>query len=209
MEGPSPIESSLFAQGYSRIAGVDEAGRGPLAGPVVSAAVLCQPETIIPGVADSKKLSAGKREALFDLIQEKAAAVTVAIVNEDCIDKMNIFHATMRAMYEAVSGLELNPDYILVDGNHPIPGINPCEPVVKGDSKAQCMRAASIIAKVTRDRLMEQMHKTYPQYGFDRHKGYATRVHIAALQMYGLSPVHRRTFCRRILNRHTQLELIP
>lgn len=174
------------------IAGIDEAGRGPLAGPVVAAAVIL-PEELIDGLNDSKKISEKKRESLFEVIQQKAI-VGVGILPEKVIDKLNIYHATKLAMLHAVEKLSTRPDFILIDGNMGIDSEINHEPVVKGDSKSASIAAASIIAKVTRDRIMYELHEKYPDYGFDKHKGYPTKVHIESLKEFGASPVHRRSY---------------
>ncbi len=176
------------------LAGVDEAGRGPLAGPVVAAAVILDELNPIAGLADSKKLTARQREALFDEIRAKALCCSIALASVEEIDELNILHATMLAMRRAVEGLRLRPALVQVDGNR-IPPLNvPAQAIVKGDSKVQAISAASILAKVHRDRLCEQLHEAYPQYGFSGHKGYPTADHVAALQAHGATPAHRRSF---------------
>lgn len=176
------------------MAGVDEAGRGPLAGPVVAAAVILDDQNPIAGLADSKKLTARQRERLYDEIRAKALCCCVAEASVEEIDQLNILHATMLAMRRAVEGLRLKPGLVLVDGNR-IPVLKiPAEAIVKGDSKVAAISAASILAKVHRDRWCEQLHEAYPQYGFATHKGYPTADHLAALQKYGPIEVHRRTF---------------
>ncbi len=177
------------------IAGVDEAGRGPLAGPVVVAAVILDPARSIAGVGDSKTLSEKRREALFPLIQAQAVAFHVHIVGVDLIDSINIFQATMRGMREAVIGLAIAPTLARIDGNK-IPPDLPCaaEAWVGGDARDAAIGAASILAKVTRDHYMLELHQRWPQYGFDRHKGYPSPQHIAALREYGPCPEHRRSF---------------
>ena len=177
-----------------RIAGVDEAGRGPLAGPVVAAAVILDPERPIAGLADSKKLSAKRREQLAGQIIERALAVGVGIVEADMIDRINILQATMLAMQQAVGGLDLLPDEVLVDGNRaPELGL-PTRTLVGGDALDQAISAASIIAKTRRDGIMVALHQKYPEYGFDRHKGYPTKAHLEALERWGACAVHRRSF---------------
>jgi ribonuclease HII len=176
------------------IAGVDEAGRGPLAGPVVAAAVILDDLNPIAGLADSKKLTALKREKLFDEIKAKALCCSIAEASVQEIDQLNILQATMLAMRRAVEGLRLKPTKVLVDGNRlPVLGIL-AEAIVKGDSKVPAISAASILAKVHRDRWCEQLHQQYPQYGFDQHKGYGTELHLKALQTHGATPWHRRSF---------------
>jgi ribonuclease HII len=176
------------------IAGVDEAGRGPLAGCVVAAAVILDELNPIKGLADSKKLTALKRAKLYDEIRAKALCVAVGEASVEEIDRLNILQATMLAMQRAVAGLRLKPTLVLVDGNR-IPQLDiRAEAIVQGDAKVQAISAASIIAKVTRDRQCEALHAQYPQYGFDGHKGYGTAVHMAALKAHGATPVHRRSF---------------
>jgi ribonuclease HII len=176
------------------IAGVDEAGRGPLAGPVVAAAVILDDRHAIKGLADSKKLSARRREALFDEIRAKALCCSVAQASVEEIDELNILQATLLAMRRAVMGLRLPPKLVLVDGNRlPVLDIR-AEAIVKGDDKVPAISAASILAKVTRDRWCLEYHQQFPQYGFDQHKGYGTADHLAALRLHGPCPQHRRTF---------------
>jgi ribonuclease HII len=176
------------------IAGVDEAGRGPLAGNVVAAAVILDDLRPIKGLADSKKLTALRRDKLYDEICAKALCVSVGQASVEEIDKLNILQATMLAMQRAVSGLRLKPAKVLIDGNR-IPKLDVlAEAIVQGDAKVQAISAASIIAKVTRDRQCAELHLSYPQYGFDGHKGYGTAEHLAALREHGPTPVHRRSF---------------
>jgi ribonuclease HII len=176
------------------VAGVDEAGRGPLAGPVVAAAVILDDENPIKGLADSKVLTALKRERLFDEIRAKALAICIAEASVEEIDRLNILQATMLAMRRAVEGLRLPPAKVLVDGNR-LPVLRvPAEAIVKGDAKVRAISAASILAKVHRDRLCEQLHQAWPAYGFDGHKGYPTAEHLAALRAHGACPAHRRSF---------------
>jgi len=188
-------ESELWRNGCLRIAGIDEAGRGPLAGPVVAAAVIFPANhAFIPGINDSKKLTPAAREQMIRVIQEKAAAIGIGIVPHEEIDKINILQATFKAMREAVTALSLVPDYLLIDGNKK-PGIDlPQRCIVKGDSLSMSIAAASIVAKVTRDRIMVEYDRQYPHYGFARHKGYGTARHIAAIREFGLCPIHRRSF---------------
>ncbi len=185
-----------------RIAGVDEAGRGPLAGAVVAAAVILDPENPISGLADSKKLSEKKRALLFDRITEGAIAWAVGEANIDEIESLNILHASMLAMQRAVVALTTAPTQVLVDGNRCPELPYPSEAIIKGDSKVQAISAASIIAKVTRDRQMQQWDKHYPDYGFAQHKGYPTKQHYAALKQLGPTPIHRPSFLMKHLNSH-------
>ncbi len=176
------------------VAGVDEAGRGPLAGPVVAAAVILDEQRPIAGLADSKKLTAARREKLYDEIRAKALCCCVAEASVEEIDRLNILQATMLAMQRAVAGLRLKPTLVLVDGNR-LPVLNiRAEAIVKGDAKVQAISAASILAKVTRDRGLAELHQAYPQYGFDKHKGYGTELHLQALRAHGPCPEHRRSF---------------
>lgn len=192
------IEKVCREKGYKYIAGVDEAGRGPLAGPVFAAAVILPEDIYIEGINDSKKLSEKKREELFDVICEKADAYCIAEVPENRIDEINILNATFEAMNKAVDGLKICPDYVLVDGNR-IAGMKiPNETVVKGDAKSISIAAASILAKVSRDRLMYKMAEKYPEYGFDKHKGYGTKAHCEAILKYGPCDIHRTTFLKKI-----------
>ena len=176
------------------VCGIDEAGRGPLAGPVVAAAVILDPARPIPGLNDSKKLSERKRELLAVLIRERALAWAVAEATVEEIDRLNILHATMLAMQRAVAGLKVRPDSALVDGNRRPKLDMPAEAVVKGDGKIASIAAASILAKTVRDAGMLALHARYPQYGFASHMGYPTAAHYAALETHGASPVHRRSF---------------
>ncbi|TXH31354.1 MAG: ribonuclease HII [Burkholderiaceae bacterium] len=176
------------------VAGVDEAGRGPLAGPVVAAAVILDDHKPIKGLADSKKLTALRREKLFDEIRAKALCCSVALATVEEIDRLNILQATMLAMQRAVKGLRLKPAKVLVDGNR-LPVLDVvAEAVVSGDALVQAISAASILAKVTRDRMLDELHAQHPLYGFDRHKGYGTAQHLAALREFGPLPEHRRSF---------------
>ena len=176
------------------ICGVDEAGRGPLAGPVVAAAVILDPRQPIDGLNDSKKLTAARREMLAVEIREKALAWAVAEASVQEIDRINILQASLLAMQRAVSGLSLMPEKALVDGNKCPVLAFPVEAIVGGDGKLAAIAAASILAKTVRDALMQELHVLYPQYGFDRHKGYPTALHLAALREHGISPVHRRSY---------------
>jgi len=174
---------------------VDEAGRGPLAGPVVAAAVILNPDQPIPNLDDSKRLSANKRKALFDLIFSRATSVGVGLVDINEIDRINILNAALKAMRIALEKLSITPEIILVDGNRPVPGLEIEQyPLIKGDSRIPSIMAASIIAKVTRDEIMIQYSRDYPQYRFQRNKGYGTTEHIRALKEHGPCPIHRRSF---------------
>lgn len=191
------IERSLFAQGIHPIAGIDEAGRGPLAGPVCAAAVILPEGLVIEGLNDSKKLSDKKRRALYDIIINQAVAYGIALVDEKTVDEINILQATFLTMRQAAEQLTVQPALALVDGNR-APGLRvPVQTVVKGDSLSANIAAASILAKVTRDRLMERLDAEYPQYGFAVHKGYGTKAHYAALREYGPCPIHRMTFLKK------------
>ncbi|HET8869873.1 MAG TPA: ribonuclease HII [Aquabacterium sp.] len=184
----------LFRPTSGLVAGVDEAGRGPLAGPVVAAAVILDDMQPIEGLADSKKLTARQRDKLYDEIRAKALCCSIAEASVEEIDEINILQATMLAMRRAVEGLRLKPSMVLVDGNR-LPVLKvPAEAIVKGDSKVAAISAASILAKVHRDRLCEQLDEAYPQYGFAGHKGYPTADHVAALKLHGVTPAHRRSF---------------
>ena len=191
------FEKKYAAMGYQLICGVDEAGRGPLAGPVCAAAVILPPDIEIPGLNDSKKLTDKKRRELFDIITAEAVSYGIALVSEKEIDEINILQATFRAMEQAVARMDVMPDIVLVDGNREPRMPYPVKTVIKGDSLSASIAAASILAKVTRDRLMEQLDATYPQYGFAVHKGYGTKRHYAALTEFGPSPIHRMTFLKK------------
>jgi len=188
------LEASAIRRGAKWVAGVDEAGRGPLAGPVVAGAVILAPERIPVGIDDSKKLTPRKRCQLFAEISRTAVAVGIGIVEPAEIDRLNILRAALKAMQLAVDRLNPVPDHTLVDGNHAMPGTRAQSAIVKGDSRSLSIAAASIIAKETRDRLMANHHEDYPAYGFDRHKGYPTAAHRAVLAEIGPCPIHRRTF---------------
>ncbi|MCH5298314.1 MAG: ribonuclease HII [Ruminococcus sp.] len=192
-------ENEVKNKGFHYICGVDEAGRGPLAGPVCAAAVILYENQIIEGVNDSKKLSEKKRETLFDVIKEQALAYSIAFATVEEIEEMNILNATMLAMKRAVEGLNVKADYALIDGNR-LPPLNiPCEYVIKGDAKSMSIAAASILAKVSRDRLCSEYAEKYPQYGFEKHKGYGTKLHRDALLQYGPCEIHRMSFLGKIL----------
>lgn len=193
------FEQQAAARGYSAICGVDEAGRGPLAGPVCAAAVILPENTVIDGVNDSKKLSEKKREALFDVICETARSYSIAYASVEEIEELNILNATMLAMKRAVEGLDVKADYAMIDGNR-TPDLNiESEFIIKGDAKSMSVACASILAKVSRDRLLYEYAKEYPQYGFEKHKGYGTKAHIEALKEYGPCPYHRMSFLKKIL----------
>ena len=193
------FEHEYAKKGYKVIAGMDEAGRGPLAGPVCAAAVILPENTIIDGVNDSKKLSEKKREALFDVIKSSARSYCIAYATVEEIESMNILNATMLAMKRAVEGLDVKADYAMIDGNR-LPDLNiDSEFIIKGDAKSMSIAAASILAKVSRDRLLCEYAKEYPEYQFDKHKGYGTKAHIEALKKYGPCPYHRMSFLGKIL----------
>jgi ribonuclease HII len=187
-------ERALWAQNIEHIAGVDEAGRGPLAGPVVAAAVIFPKEFVMYGVDDSKKLSARKREELFIMISHQAMSVGVGIIDHKVIDRINILQATHLAMRRALENLAVKPDYVLVDGNSFKHDTLHFQNIIGGDAKSFTIAAASIIAKVTRDRLMCKLDACFPQYGFARHKGYGTPQHIEAIRAYGICEIHRKSF---------------
>lgn len=195
------IENNLYNQGYKYICGVDEAGRGPLCGPVVAAAVILPKDICIEGVNDSKKLSEKKREKLYDDIMTRALAVGVGISDVDVIEKVNILNATKLAMIQAINNLQITPDYVIVDGNQKIDITIPLDTVIKGDAKSESIACASIIAKVTRDRMLLKYDKEYPEYGFSKHKGYGTKLHIEAIKKYGITPIHRPSFCKKFINK--------
>ncbi len=188
------FDQNLRRSGLTLIAGVDEAGRGPLAGPVFASAVILPPDNGLPSLLDSKRHSAARREALAETIRGEALAWSVARVEHDVIDRVNILQATLMAMAEAVRTLPVLPDLVLIDGTHAPDCPFPFRCVPKGDSLSQSVGAASILAKVERDRVMVRYAQTYPQYGFERHKGYGTAEHLAALAVHGPCPIHRRTF---------------
>lgn len=195
------FECKAKEKGYKYICGVDEAGRGPLAGPVCAAAVILPDDTIIEGVNDSKKLTEKKREALFDVIIERAEAYSIAFATVSEIEEYNILNATMLAMKRAVEGLEIKADYAMIDGNR-MPSLDiDGETIVKGDAKSMSVACASILAKVSRDRLLYEYAKEYPQYLFEKHKGYGTKAHIEAIKQYGPCPYHRPSFLKKINGR--------
>lgn len=194
------FETLAKDKGFKLVCGVDEAGRGPLAGPVCAAAVILPETCEIEGLNDSKKLSEKKREALYDVICDKALAYSVAFGSIEEIEKLNILEATFIAMNRAIDGLEIKPYYALIDGNRVPKDIKiPCETVVKGDAKSCSIAAASILAKVTRDRLMLEYDKQYPEYNFKKHKGYGTKEHTDLILKHGVSPVHRPSFLKKLL----------
>lgn len=193
-------ENELRAQGYKFVCGVDEAGRGPLAGPVCAAAVILPPDTLIEGVNDSKKLSEKKREELFDVVINTALAYCIAFGSVEEIEEHNILATTMMTMKRAVEGLSVKADYAIIDGNK-TPALDiPSKPIVKGDANSMSIAAASILAKVSRDRLMLEYAKEYPQYCFEKHKGYGTKLHNEMILQHGPSPIHRMSFLKKLLN---------
>ena len=192
------LENEIFAEGYETLCGVDEAGRGPLAGPVYAAAVILPRGLQIPGLNDSKKLSEKKREELFDLICEKALDYAIAWASVAEIEERNILGATMLAMNRAIGGLRTKPDLALIDGNRNRDIETPSRCIVKGDARCADIAAASILAKVSRDRVMLELAKEYPQYHFEQHKGYGTALHYEALREFGPSPVHRPGFLKKM-----------
>jgi ribonuclease HII len=189
----SVYEKDLRKQGFQLLAGIDEVGRGPLAGPVVAGAVILPNEFYLPGLNDSKKVSEAKREQFFEIIKKEALAIGIGIIHSEEIDRLNIYQATKKAMLEAVTELDMIPDHLLIDAMKlevPMPQIS----IIKGDAKSISISAASIMAKVTRDRIMKDYAKSYPQYGFDQNVGYGTPAHISALKSFGPTPWHRRSF---------------
>jgi len=198
------FEKECWRLGHPHVAGVDEAGRGPLAGPVVVAAVVFKPHTTIDGVTDSKQLTEAQREHFFDVIRNEAAAFHVEIIDHETIDRINILQASLLGMRRCVEHLTIKADFVLIDGNHDaFPKTdyygNRQKPIVKGDSKSLSIAAASILAKVTRDRLMAEYDKVFPLYDFAKNKGYPTPEHISALKVNGMCTIHRRTFCAALL----------
>ena len=193
-------ESAANEAGFRFVCGVDEAGRGPLAGPVFAAAVILPPDFYLEGLDDSKKISAKKREALFEVICSKALSFSIASADHTEIDRFNILNATFLAMKRAVEGLSIAADFALVDGNLAPRGLEiPCRPIIKGDGISASIAAASILAKVSRDRLMEELDRQFPVYQFSKHKGYPTALHRELVREYGPSPVHRMSFLKKIL----------
>lgn len=194
------FEKAAVNSGFSCICGVDEAGRGPLAGPVCAAAVILPEGAVIAGLDDSKKLTEKKREKLYDIIKQTAVAYSVAYGTLEEIETVNILEATYLAMNRAIEGLTIKPDFALIDGNRVPRGIKiPCETIVKGDSKSMSVAAASVLAKVTRDRLMLEYDKKYPEYNFKKHKGYGTKEHTELIKQYGPCEIHRLSFLKNIL----------
>lgn len=193
-------ENELRKKGFNTICGIDEAGRGPLAGPVVIASVIMPANSMIEGVNDSKKVSEKKREILYDKIIEEAISYGVAIIGQDEIDEINILNATKKGLTMSLKELIVKPDIILVDALEHIDTMGiPYESIIKGDAKCYSISCASIIAKVTRDRIMREWDKVYPEYNFAQHKGYGTAKHIEAIRQYGLCPIHRRSFTKNII----------
>ena len=193
------IQNSMYAEGYNIICGVDEAGRGPLAGPVYAAAVILPRGVEIQGLADSKKLSAPRREALFDEITSVADSFGIAFATVQEIEARNILNATYLAMNRAMDMLEPKPELALIDGNQSRGITYPCRVYVKGDDRCALISAASILAKVARDRYMDTLAEMYPNYGFEKHRGYGTKVHYAALREHGITEVHRRSFLKKLI----------
>ena len=194
------IEKDLYSKGFKNICGIDEAGRGPLAGPVVVAGVIMPKDSMIEFVNDSKKVTEKRREKLYDVIMEEAISYCVSVIDQDVIDEINILNATKKGVTDVVDGLEIKPDLILVDALEHINtrGI-PYEPLIKGDARCYNIAAASILAKVTRDRIMRQWDEIYPEYGFLSNKGYGTAKHIEAIKQYGLCPIHRKSFTKHFV----------
>lgn len=195
-------ENDAMNKGYDVVCGVDEAGRGPLAGPVFAAAVILPKGHIIEGVNDSKKLSEKKRDMLYDKIIDECVSYSIGTASEKEIDEINILRATFLAMRRAVEGLEVKPEIALVDGNQvpPLDNVD-VETVVKGDAKSASIAAASIIAKVSRDRYMFEMAEKYPEYHFEKHKGYGTKLHYEMIEKYGICDIHRKSFLKKVLNK--------
>lgn len=194
------MEKEFFDKGVKYIAGIDEAGRGPLAGPVVVASVILAPDSMIEGINDSKKIAENKREKLYDMITQEAISYGVGIVYQDEIDEINILQATKKGLTMAIQQMEIKPNIILVDALNGIDTLGiPYKSIIKGDAKCYSISAASIIAKVTRDRIMREWDKVYPQYGFSSHKGYGTAKHIAAIKEYGPCSLHRRSFIKHFI----------
>lgn len=188
----------VMKEGYSAVCGIDEAGRGPLAGPVCAAAVILPNQCVIAGLNDSKRLTEKQREFLFDLIRDRAVAYGIGWASEQEIDEINILQATFLAMRRAVERLKVPADFALVDGNRMPPLQIPGKTIIKGDGKCACIAAASILAKVSRDRLLRDLDYKYPMYGFAKHKGYGTKAHYEAIKRYGVLPIHRRSFLKKL-----------
>ena len=194
------IDKEFFDMGMKYVCGIDEAGRGPLAGPVVVASVILPKDSMIEGINDSKKISESKREKLYDVILQEAISYGIGIIYQEEIDEINILQATKKGLHEAVENMEIKPNVILVDALTGIDTLGiPYKSIIKGDAKSYSIGAASIIAKVTRDRIMREWDKIYPEYGFAGHKGYGTAKHIEAIKKYGLTPIHRKTFCKNFV----------
>ena len=194
------IENEIYLNGTNLIAGIDEAGRGPLAGPVVVSCVILDKNSMIEGVNDSKKISENKREKLYEIITKEAISYGVGIVMQDEIDEINILQATKKALTKAISSMKIKPNLILVDALTGIDTLGiPYMSIIKGDAKCYSIGAASIIAKVTRDRIMREWDKVYPEYGFGSHKGYGTSKHIEAIKKYGICPIHRKSFVKNFI----------
>ena len=193
-------EDELRKKGFKTICGIDEAGRGPLAGPVVVASVIMPEDSIIEGVNDSKKISEKKREKLYDQIIEEAISYSISIIGQEEIDEINILNATKKGLTNCLKELKVKPDLIIVDALSHIDTLGiPYESIIKGDAKCYSISAASILAKVTRDRIMREWATIYPQYGFEQHKGYGTAKHISAIKEYGACPIHRKTFIKHFI----------
>ena len=200
LEKLKEIEKDLNSKGFNKICGIDEAGRGPLAGPVVVAAVIMSKDSIIEGVNDSKKVSEKKREKLYDEITNSAISYGVAIIDQKEIDDINILNATKKGLTEALMQLSEKPDIILVDALTGIDTLGiPYQSIIKGDAKSYSIASASIIAKVTRDRIMRQWDEIYPEYGFEKHKGYGTKAHIEVIKNNGICPIHRKSFVKNFI----------
>ena len=194
------IDKEFFDMGMKYVCGIDEAGRGPLAGPVVVASVILPENSMIEGINDSKKVSESRREKLYDIILSEAISYGIGIIYQEEIDEINILQATKKGLHEAVSNMEIKPNVILVDALTGIDTLGiPYKSIIKGDAKSYSIGAASIIAKVTRDRIMREWDKVYPEYGFAGHKGYGTAKHIEAIKKYGLTPIHRKSFCKNFV----------
>lgn len=194
-------ENEQYQQGFKVVCGIDEAGRGPLAGPVYAAAVILKKGQTIEGVNDSKKLSEKKRKALYNKIIDECLAYAIGVADEKEIDEINILQATFLAMKRAVDGLSVKPDCALVDGNQIPPLDCSVTTVIKGDSKSESIAAASILAKVARDRYMLEMAQKYPQYCFEKHKGYGTKLHYEMIEKHGICDIHRKSFLKKVLNK--------
>lgn len=200
LEKLKEIEKDLYVKGFAKICGIDEAGRGPLAGPVVVAAVIMPEDSFIEGINDSKKVSEKKREKLYDEIIQNAVACGVGIIDEKEIDNINILNATKKGLTTALKQLSEKPDIILVDALTGIDTLGiPYQSIIKGDAKSYSIASASIIAKVTRDRIMRQWDEVYPEYGFQKHKGYGTKAHIEVIKNNGICPIHRKTFVKNFI----------